>query len=121
MKKVYFLFAIHCHQPIGNFEHVIEDAYRMSYLPFIEVLEKFPSIKMTVHYTGILLSWFKERHPEFLEKLKMLAARGQIEIMTGAYYEPIVAVIPDCDKIGQIKKQTDLIKQEFRRSKIEER
>ena len=101
---------------MGNFEHVIEDAYNRSYLPFISVLEKYPSVKMTVHYTGILLSWFKEKHPEFLKKLENLVDRGQIEIMTGAYYEPILAVIPDRDKMGQIKKQTDFIKRHFDRS-----
>lgn len=113
MKKINFLFAVHCHQPVGNFEHVIEDAYRMSYLPFIETLEKFPSIKITAHYTGILLSWFEKKHPEFLKKLKALVDRGQIEMMTGAYYEPILTVIPDEDKTGQILKQTKFIREHF--------
>lgn len=113
MKKINFLFAVHCHQPVGNFEHVIEDAYNRSYLPFISVLEKYPAIKMTVHYTGILLSWFRDKHPEFLKKLKALSDRGQIEIMTGAYYEPILAVIPDRDKLGQINKQSSFIKERF--------
>jgi len=107
MKKINFLFAIHCHQPVGNFENVIEEAYQKSYLPFIEVLEKFPSIKVTVHYTGILLSWFKEKHPEFLEKIKALSDKGQIEIMTGGYYEPILSVIPEKDRLSQIRKQTE--------------
>ncbi len=71
---------------------------------------------MTVHYTGILLSWFREKHPEFLAKLKSLSDKGQIEIMTGAYFEPILAVIPDRDKIGQINKQTGFIKKYFDRS-----
>lgn len=110
MKKINFLFGIHCHQPVGNFESVFEDAYNKSYLPFIEILEKFPKIKMTVHYTGVLLTWFKEKHPEFLEKLKKLAASGQIEIMSGGYYEPIISILPDSDKIGQIKKQNEFTK-----------
>ena len=71
---------------------------------------------MTVHYTGILLSWFREKHPEFLAKLKAMSDKGQIEIMTGAYYEPILAVIPDRDKAGQINKQTDFVKKHFGRT-----
>ncbi|MEK7375818.1 MAG: alpha-amylase/4-alpha-glucanotransferase domain-containing protein [Candidatus Margulisiibacteriota bacterium] len=110
MKKINFLFAIHCHQPVGNFEYVIEDAYQKSYLPFIEVLEKFPGIKMTIHYTGVLLEYLRKKHPEFIKKLNKMAAKGQIEIMTGAFNEPIMPIIPDCDKAGQIKKQTDFIK-----------
>ncbi len=113
MKKINFLFAIHCHQPVGNFEHVIEDAYYKSYLPFISVLEKYPSIKATVHYTGILFSWFMEKHPEFIEKLSSLVKKGQIEILTGAYYEPILSIIPEKDRIGQIEKQTKFIKKHF--------
>ncbi len=114
MKKINFLFAIHCHQPVGNFEDVIEDAYNKSYVPFIAALEKFPSVRMTVHYTGILLSWFKDKHPEFLQRLAALVEAGQIEIMSGAYYEPILTVIPDRDKIGQIFKQSDFTKKHLK-------
>ncbi|MFA5098340.1 MAG: alpha-amylase/4-alpha-glucanotransferase domain-containing protein [Candidatus Margulisiibacteriota bacterium] len=110
MNKINFLFAVHCHQPVGNFDHVIEDAYQRSYLPFIEVLEKFPSIRMTVHYTGVLLQWLSDKHPEFIKKIRNMAAKGQIEIMTGGFYEPIISIIPDSDKYGQIRKQTQFIR-----------
>ena len=33
--------------------------------------------------------------------------------MTGGYYEPILPAIPDCDKIGQIQKLSQFIKEEF--------
>jgi alpha-amylase len=45
--------------------------------------------------------------------LKVMAKRGQIEIIGGGYYEPIFAIIPNRDKIAQIKKLSDLIKKEF--------
>ena len=114
MKKINFLFGIHCHQPIGNLPHVFEDAYRTSYLPFIKVIEKHPKIKFTFHYSGILYEWFKENHPDFIDKLRALVERGQAEVMTGGFYEPILALIPDRDKLGQINMQSEFIKKEFR-------
>ncbi len=113
MKKINFLFGIHCHQPLGNFESVFIEAYEKAYLPFIELLEVHPKIKTTVHYSGVLYDWFLKKRPEFIEKLKVLVRRGQVEIMTGGYYEPIIPIIPDSDKIGQIKMESDFIKRTF--------
>ncbi len=113
MEKVAFLFCVHNHQPVGNFLHVLENAYEKAYLPFIEVLKKYPFMKLSIHYSGILWDFFKEHHPEFLKTLRNLVERGQIEMMTGGYYEPILPVIPDEDKVGQIEKLTQTIRKEM--------
>ena len=113
MKKINLAIGIHNHQPVGNFDFVFEHAYKSAYKPFIEILEKHPKIKIAQHYTGALLQWLKENHPEFIEKLKQLVKRNQIEIITGGFYEPILAIIPDQDKIDQIKKLTDFIIENF--------
>ena len=42
--KVAFILGIHNHQPVGNFDHVIEEAFEKAYLPFIEVMKEYPSI-----------------------------------------------------------------------------
>jgi alpha-amylase len=113
MKKLKFAFAIHNHQPIGNFEHVFESAYTHSYLPFLEILERHPHFKISLHFSGILLEWISDHHPETLDKIRSLVNRNQVEMMTGGYYEPILPAIPDCDKIGQIQKLSQFIKEEF--------
>jgi len=113
MKKINFLFGIHCHQPVGSLPGAIREAYFNSYLPFIETMEGYPTFHFTIHYSGVLYEWFLENHPEFLEKLKVLVRRGQLEIMTGGFYEPILPVIPDEDKLGQIEMGTEFIKKNF--------
>ena len=112
-KKIKFVFGIHNHQPIGNFDFVFEDAYQRSYSPFIEVLEKHPKIRIAIHFTGILLDWIEDNHPELIEKIKKMTQNGQLELMSGAYYEPIISVIPEDDRIGQIMKLTRRVKQTF--------
>ncbi len=110
MPKVQFIFAIHNHQPVGNFEFVAEDAYQKSYLPFVKVLERHPKIKITLHYTGILYRFFEDRHPEFIDMLKQLVTARRAEILSGGFYEPILAVLPDIDKIGQIRTLSDFVR-----------
>ncbi len=111
--RVTLLFGIHNHQPAGNFERVLEDATRRAYHPFLEVLHRFPAIRLTVHCTGTLLEWLRRRAPATFDLLGELAARGQIEFLTGGFYEPILAVLPDHDKIGQIRHLSDFLKGHF--------
>jgi 4-alpha-glucanotransferase len=116
MKTINFIFGVHCHQPVGNFDGVIDDAYNKSYLPFMEIMAKHPTIKFTAHYSGILYDWFEEKHPEFIELLKTMVKRGQLEIMTAGYYEPILPIIPDDDKLGQIEMSSEYIKRRLLRA-----
>jgi alpha-amylase len=108
--KINLLMVVHCHQPIGNFDWVFKEAYDKSYLPFIEVLKKHPNIKVALHYSGCLLDWLKEKKPEFLDMIGALVKNGQVEMVSGGYYEPILPLIPDKDKLGQIKMHTDFIR-----------
>jgi 4-alpha-glucanotransferase len=113
MNIVNFVFAVHNHQPIGNFDTVFEEAYQKAYGSFLDVLERYPSIKFTQHFTGPLLAWLQHHHPEFVERLQELVRTGQLELLTGAYYESVLAVIPEADRIGQIRKLTDTIHRIF--------
>ncbi len=113
MKKIQFLFGIHNHQPVGNFDHVFEEAFQKSYLPFVEVLEKHPQIAMALHFSGCLIEWLGEHHPEYLDRIATLVRRGNIEILAAGFYEPILAIIPDHDKLGQIAKLRNYIKKRF--------
>lgn len=110
---IYFPFCIHNHQPAGNFDFVLEDAYKKAYWPFLELLNEYPAIKMTIHNSGFLLEWIVKHHPEYIELLAIMVKRGQVEVMGGGFYEPILAVIPDKDRIAQIKMMADRIEELF--------
>ncbi len=101
-----FVLVLHDHQPVGNFEHVFEQAYQDSYRPFLDVFERYEHLKMGLHTSGPLMEWFDAHHPEYLERLARLVAAGRIEIIGGAFYEPILSMIPRRDRIGQIQSFT---------------
>jgi len=109
-KSIYFSFGIHNHQPVGNFAHIFESAFQDAYLLFIELLLAHPKVKTSIHYSGPLWDYIQETHSDFFDKLKTLLDRGQLEIMGGGYYEPILPNIPERDRVGQIKALSQEVK-----------
>jgi alpha-amylase len=98
-----FVFVLHSHQPVGNFENVFEEAFVRSYEPFTKILTEHPGIKAGLHFTGSLLEWIAREHGSYLGDLRKLVERGQIEILGGGFYEPILSALPDNDASGQIE------------------
>ena len=113
MKSINLIFGCHSHQPVGNFDFVFEEAYQKSYLPFVEVLERYPAVHVTLHYTGPLWDWFLAHQPEFITRLNALVQSGQVEIMGGAYYEPLLCAIPERDAIEQIRRMQGFCQEHF--------
>ena len=113
MKTIKFAMGLHCHQPVDNFGFIFEKAYKKSYEPFLGVLEKHPGIKLSLHYSGPLLDWLCDQRPEFIARVKQLAQSGQVEILTGGYFEPILTMIPREDAKGQVGLLTRHIKECF--------
>lgn len=105
-KSIRLALVLHNHQPIGNFEHVFEQAYEDSYRPFLDVFDRHPSLKFSLHTSGCLMEWLYARHPEYIQRLAALVQQGRIEILGGAFFEPILAMIPPRDRIGQIRSYT---------------
>ncbi len=113
MKHINLIFGCHSHQPVGNFDFVFEKAYDKAYVPFIDVLERFPAVRVTLHFTGPLWDWFATRRYAYIERLARLVRSGQIEIMGGGYYEPLLCAIPERDAIAQIKRMQQFCEQHF--------
>ncbi len=116
MSKLHLILAFHNHQPVGNFEHVLEECYGKAYLPFLETLLDHPQLKVVLHYSGNLLSWIQEKHPEAFEIIKTLADTGRAELLSGGLYEPILPVLPEKDKVLQVSEMSRLIRKSFGQS-----
>lgn len=101
--KVKFVICLHSHQPVGNLDFVFEDVYRQSYAPFLNVFENMPEIPVSLHYSGPLLEWLDDHHPDYLDRIAAMVERGQAEMVGGAFYEPILTLLPTKDRIAQIR------------------
>jgi alpha-amylase len=111
--RLSFCFGVHNHQPIGNFDSVLAEATERAYRPFLELVRRRPEVRLSVHCTGSLLVWLRGQACRTFDLLGETVAAGQVELLTGGFYEPILAILPDADKRGQIQRLTEYLAREF--------
>lgn len=101
------VFALHFHQPYGNLDGVFADAMDRCYLRTLELLGAHPLVKSAIHVSGPLLDWAEKHRPEMIDSLRTLVTRGQVEVLGGGYQEPMLAILPDRDAVGQLVRMAD--------------
>ena len=107
--RISLALAIHNHQPVGNFGWVFAEVCDRAYRPMIEVIERHPGVRLSLHYTGPLLEWMATERPELLERLGGLVARDQVELLGGGLYEPVLASLPERDRVAQLTAMADTL------------
>ena len=112
-QPVSLLLGVHAHQPAGNFSSVLEAAHERCYRPFLHVLHRYPEFRFAAHFSGWLLDWLLAHHPQDMALLKEMVARGQVELFGAGDCEPVLAAIPQRDRIGQINVLTDKLQRRF--------
>ena len=113
MKSINLLFAVHNHQPVGNLDRVFREGWEKCYEPFLAALEKHPRFRLSLHYSGSLLEWLEANRPEFMARMKALVERGQVELLGGGFYEPLLPHIPEEDAVGQVALLNQFLKKRF--------
>lgn len=106
-RPISLLLGVHAHQPVGNFPEVLEDAHLRCYRPFIHTLHRFPDFHFAVHFSGWLLDWLLQHYPEDMALLREMVKRGQVEMFGAGDTEPVLAVIPYRDRVGQLNRLSD--------------
>ena len=110
------LFGIHMHQPVDNFDWVIQHGVEVCYGPFFEVMSRYPEFRFSVHCSGWLMEKVQELHPKLYGQIMTLAEKGSIELFSAGYYEPILSAIPSEDRVAQIKMLNDSIQSDFKQT-----
>ena len=106
-RPISLLFGVHAHQPVGNFPEVLADAHLRCYRPFLHVLYRYPDFYFAMHISGWLLDYLIDHYPEDMALLREMVARGQVELFGAGDTEPVLAAIPNRDRIGQIQTFSD--------------
>lgn len=110
-KSISLLLGVHAHQPVGNFTHVLDDAHARCYGPFLRVLHRYPAFKFAIHISGWLLDYMLENYPDDMKMLQEMVERGQAELVGAGYTEPVLAVIPEADRLGQLQRMSDRLEE----------
>jgi hypothetical protein len=107
------ILGFHNHIPYGAGDEDGEHIYATRLKPLIQTLNKFPKIPAVLHYSGTLLAWLEANHPGLTSIMEGLIARKQVEILGGGFYEPMMPLLPQIDKIGQIELLTAHLRKKF--------
>jgi alpha-amylase len=113
--RISLALSLHNHQPIGNFGWVFAEVFEQAYLPMVEALDRHPTIRVALHYSGPLLEWLRVERPDFVAEVRRLVERDQVEILGGGLYEPVLASLPERDRVGQLRRMADAVEAAFGR------
>lgn len=96
---------------LGPFQkEIFEKDYLTVYKPIAKFLYAHPNFFMTFAFNGVQIEFLKKKYPEFIELLKELVQRKQIELLGGGYYDPAFPLLFPMDRTGQIELLTSSIR-----------
>ncbi len=114
MGPIRFVFGMHNHQPVGNFDHIFRDHVRDVYQRFLERIAAHDFLPVALHVSGPLLEWMEEHgERDYLDLVGRLAADGRLELLLAGFYEPVLASLPREDRLEQIGWMRDTLRRLF--------
>jgi 4-alpha-glucanotransferase len=108
-----FVFGLHLHQPVGNFDHVFEQHVTDVYRPILERLSGRGFLPAVLHLSGPLLEWLEANNTAYLDFLGGLVSAGQVELLLAGFYEPVLASLPRTDRVEQIQWMREAVRRRF--------
>jgi hypothetical protein len=113
MAPIRFVFGVHLHQPVGNFDHVFEQHVRDVYRPLLEHLSDRDFLPVVLHLSGPLLEWLEAHDTGYLDLLGRLVSERRVELLLAGFYEPVLASLPRPDRVEQIQWMHEAIGRRF--------
>ena len=111
--KMNLLMVLHAHQPVGNFPWVLAKAVAECYQPVVQALAAYPEIRCGLHFSGPLLQYMLANNRDLIETVSAMVRRGQVEMLSGGFYEPLLASIPTRDARDQMAMMSQATRQIF--------
>lgn len=113
MDALHYIFGIHIHQPVGNFDHVFRQHVEDVYLPLLRRLDECELLPAALHLSGPLLEWMQRHDSTFLDLTGRMVADGKLELLLSGYDEPILAALSREDRVEQIERMADALRRQF--------
>jgi len=109
MNPLRLILSAHHHHPFGQPISTLENSYSSRLLPFLQVMEQRSDVPFCLHLSGPLLESLSSLHQDYLDRVCRLVESGQVEILGGGLFEPVLAMLPSSDRIGQIERSSEYL------------
>lgn len=107
MSPLALILVLGLHQPPGTPDEVLQDTSRKVYGPLLAALLRNEDIKLSLHLSGPLLRRISELQPSYVDILKGLVQRGQVELVGGGWGWAFLGDLPREDAVGQVRMHSD--------------
>ncbi|MHA1687574.1 MAG: polysaccharide deacetylase family protein [Candidatus Heimdallarchaeaceae archaeon] len=107
------IFILHAYQPFNQDYGVLNRIVNNCYKPFFQQMLEKQEIKITLNLAGTLTEQLKKQFPTMISLLQELVERGQIELLSSAYYHPLLPLIDSEDQKQQIELQNTILQKTF--------
>ena len=113
MSSIYVSFIVKSVPVFTENTEFLEKSFQSVYKPVLKFLYSHPSFPMSFAFSGSQIQYFKKRKNELITILRELTDRKQVEILGGAYNEPLLPLLNSADRNGQIDLLTSEIRATF--------
>lgn len=108
-----FVFGLHLHQPVGNFDWVFRSHTDDVYLPFLDRLAERELLPVTLHVSGPLLQWLEKDGHALLDRIGAIASDGGLEVLLSGLYEPVLPALARSERLEQIQWMKEWVESRF--------
>ena len=113
MSSIYVSFIVQATQVYTDNNELLDKSFQSVYKPFIKFLYSHSSFPFSFAISGNQIQYFKRRKNELIAIMRELVDRKQVEIIGGAYNDPLLPLLNSVDRNGQIDLLTSEIRQTF--------
>ena len=113
MGSIYVSFIVKSVPLCTEGTEVLEKNFQTVYKPLLKFLYSHPSFSMSFAFSGSQIQFYKKRKNELITILHELTDRKQVEILGGAYNDPLLPLLNSADRNGQIDLLTSEIRATF--------
>ena len=111
---IYWAQLLHFYQPPTQIPSMLRKICEESYRPLIDVFNDYPYARATINFNGVLTDMLNDcGHKHIIDGYRHLVARGQLEMTGSAMYHPILPLIPEEERIRQIRINTGVNRRLF--------
>lgn len=111
--SLHLAIVLHFHQPPTASVVTLEDCFDHVYEPVLDAIDKDERFLLNLHFGGRILEHALAHRPDFLARLSRFWRAGRVEVLGGAFYDPVLAAIPERDAIGQLQFSTNWLKRQL--------
>ena len=108
------VITVHCGLPLGTPQMRLVQAVDGPLSSFFDALQTRPRLKVGLHLGGHVLDFLLRQRSQRLVQLVGLLQNGQIELVGGGYYDPVLCSLSRRSARAQLRRTAQFFSEQFR-------